>query len=81
MGISQKNIEYPGYNPQKSRRLTSRRAQMNMHQSHLGGRKKAVTGVWGGVGGGEGREGPGWEREQRGKVGTWLGIGGTGVKP
>jgi hypothetical protein len=43
---------------------------MNMHQSHLGGRKKAVTGVWGGVGGGEGREGPGWEREQRGKVGT-----------
>ena len=40
MDISKKSTEYPGYNPQNSRRLTSQRAQVRMPQSHLGGRKK-----------------------------------------
>ena len=44
MDISQKkkkkSTEYLGYNPQNSRRLTSRRAQVRMLQSHLGGREK-----------------------------------------
>jgi hypothetical protein len=37
---SQNSIEYLGYNPKISRRITSRRAQMRMLQSHLGGRRK-----------------------------------------
>jgi hypothetical protein len=40
MDISQKSTNYPGYNPQNSMRLTSRRAQVRMLQSHLGGSKK-----------------------------------------
>ena len=35
-----KFTEFPGHNPQNSKRLTSQRAQMRMLQSHLGGRRK-----------------------------------------
>lgn len=39
MNISQK-LEYLGYNPQNSRRLSHRRVQVTMPQSHLGERRK-----------------------------------------
>jgi hypothetical protein len=63
-----KSSEYPGYNPQTSRRLTIRRAQVRMLQSHLGGRRKKtqVRGE-GRKETEEGREGPRWERGQWGK--------------
>jgi hypothetical protein len=40
VAISQKRTEYLGYNPQNSRRLTFRRAQLRMFKSYLGGRRK-----------------------------------------
>jgi hypothetical protein len=40
-----KSTEYPGYNPQDSRRLTSQRNQVQVTQSHLGGIRKQS---WGG---------------------------------
>ena len=42
--------EYPGYNSQNSRRLTSQRVQVRMFQSHLEGRRKQsqeTEGGWG----------------------------------
>jgi hypothetical protein len=38
--INQKSTDYPGYNPQNSRRLASQSAEVRMLQSHLGGRRK-----------------------------------------
>jgi hypothetical protein len=42
--ISQKSIEYPGYNPQNTRKLTSQRAQSEDASIPLGREKKAITG-------------------------------------
>jgi hypothetical protein len=39
--------EYPGYKPQNSKRLTSRKAQVSMPQSHLTDRRKQSQ-EWGG---------------------------------
>ena len=39
MDISQKSREYPEYNPQNSKILTSQRAKVRMTQFHLGGRR------------------------------------------
>jgi hypothetical protein len=39
-GYYPKNMEFPGYSQQKSRRLTRRRTQVMMPQSHLVRRKK-----------------------------------------
>jgi hypothetical protein len=51
------STEYSGYNPQTSRGLTSRKAQVRMPQSHLGGRRKQSQE-------GAGRmEGSEWERQ------------------
>jgi hypothetical protein len=43
-GYQSKNTEYLGYNQQDSTRLTSRIILVRMHQSHLGERKKIITG-------------------------------------
>jgi hypothetical protein len=40
MDISQNSTEYLGYNPQNSKRLTSRRGQVSMLKSHLEARRK-----------------------------------------
>lgn len=70
MVISQNCTEYPGYNPQNSRKLTSQKAQVRMLQFHLGGRRKQSQEA-------EGKgEGTKWERE--GKGGKWSGIAGEG---
>jgi hypothetical protein len=45
--ISPKGTEYPGYNPQNSRKLTSQRAQVRMLQSDLGGGKSNHGGAVG----------------------------------
>jgi hypothetical protein len=37
--ISHKSREYPEYNPQNSKILTSQRAKVRMTQFHLGGRR------------------------------------------
>ena len=39
MDISHKSREYPEYNPQNSKILTSQRAKVRMTQFHLGGRR------------------------------------------
>ena len=66
--LAKENTEYPRYNPQNSRSLTSWRAQVKMLQSHLEGKRKQS---WGEEGG---REGLQWEREGGGKGGIWAGI-------
>ena len=38
--LAKKSTEYPGYNPQNSKRLTSQMAQVRVPQSHMGGRRK-----------------------------------------
>ena len=68
MDVSLKSTEY---SLQNSGRLTSRRAQVRMLQSHLGRRKQS-------------REAErGWERKEEVEKGTRLGIRGegTGEKP
>jgi hypothetical protein len=66
--ISQKSREYLRYNPQNSRRLTSRRAQVRMLQSHLGGRRKQSREA-------EGERELDGRREGEGKRETRLGKG------
>ena len=47
MDISQKSREYPEYNPQNSKILTSQRAKVRMTQFHLGGRRNIHRAVEG----------------------------------
>jgi hypothetical protein len=72
---SPKSTKYPGCNPQNSKSLTSQRTQVQMPQSHLGGRRKQSRESGG-------REGPrfkrGQGREDRNMITCW--VGGTGVK-
>jgi hypothetical protein len=65
--ISQKSTEYLGYNPLNSRRLTSRRFQVRMPQSYLGGRRNNC-----GMRGGRELGGKG---DREGKGGTWYAAG------
>jgi hypothetical protein len=63
-----KNTEYLGYNPQNSRRLTSRKIQVQDDSIPLEMEKKTITG-------GRGREGYGWERGDEVERGTSSGMG------
>ena len=62
--------EYPGYNSQNSRRLTSQRAQVRIPQSHLRRRRKQSQV--------RGKEGPRWERGQGGEKGNMIRYSGWG---
>jgi hypothetical protein len=61
VNVNHKSTEYLRYNPQNSRRLTSRRVQVRMFKFHLGREKKAVTG-------GRGKERGIWVGKGRGRV-------------
>ena len=74
MDISHKSREYPEYNPQNSKILTSQRAKVRMTQFHLGGRRNIHRRgeVWTLLG-------KGTEKERR-EYDQILG-GGKGLKP
>jgi hypothetical protein len=62
--ISQKATQYPGYNPQNSRKLRNRSTQVRMLQSHLGERRMQLLEAEGG------RDWVGWgDRKVKGKRG------------